>query len=188
MDERVGVGVEVGHVLGQDNEMDTEKWKISRKWRCDSFCLLWCFDIRTSSHFQNGDVSLVLVATVTFTQVLMPGHKGPPSKPAHVSEENWWNGPWWHISELFWDQHIYTAPNQQIVTIFSFLLWLTCERSLTMCCSEPPSSPARHPAEPRGATSGTPPPQRVLMTSTYVQVQAHGKNPKDPRIYKNDLL
>ena len=40
MDERVGVGVEVGHVLGQDNEMDTEKLKISRKWRCDSFCLL----------------------------------------------------------------------------------------------------------------------------------------------------
>ena len=36
--------------------------------------------------FQREDVSLVLVTTVTLSQVQMPGYKGPPTYLTHVSD------------------------------------------------------------------------------------------------------
>ena len=47
------------------------------------FTFTFLFDIHL---FQSDNVSLVLVPTVTPSQVQMPGHKGPPAPPAHVSD------------------------------------------------------------------------------------------------------
>ena len=57
----------------------------------DTFCffavLLVLFNIFLHiGTFQREDVSLVLVPAVTPSQVQMPGHKGPPTYPTHVSD------------------------------------------------------------------------------------------------------
>ena len=81
--------------------------------------------------FQRKDVSLVLVPTVTPSQVQMSGHKGPPTYPTHVSDAdiNWC----WLVAHILYN--IYIVCQQ--ISPFASVADMTCE--------QPPSGLAWYP-------------------------------------------